>query len=656
MRNILVLGFIIFGFAGLLAQPKSEAKANKEYSKHDYYNAIEIYEKVYAKGYSSAELLTKLANSYYNNADYTKAVVYYKELYQKHPEAMNSGTLLRYANSLKAIGAYEESDTIMAKFVSESDDSDLLTALTKKAPTYLEEIEKNSGRYDISNAGFNSYGRDYGIAFYKEDQVVYSSTRDTGGLIKRRSGWDGQAYSQLYLQAISDSAKYDKKNKSTRFSKVLNSKYNESTPVFTKDGNTVYFTRNNYTDGKLKTNSQKTTLLKIYKSTFDGERWSEAEELPINSDDFNCAHPALSLDERYLYFASDRPGGLGHSDLYKVEINNGKFSQPQNLGNTVNTPGRETFPFISKDNDLYFSSDGQLGLGGLDIFVINLKSLSQDTAKPINVGREVNTTFDDFNYIIDTHTSKGYFSSNRTNDNEGLDDIYRFTELKKLELCKQTLEGIITDSLSGAPIAFVDLELMDKEHHVVKMMKSDKDGYYNFGEIECGSLHYVRASHDQYNSLEQTVVIPEESGTTVIDLALEPLEAPLDVGDDLAQKLNIPIIHFDLDKSNIRPDAAVELAKVLAAMEEYPTMEIEIRSHTDCRASYAYNMALSERRAKSTREWLIANGVAADCLTANGYGESDPVNDCVCEPSNESPCSEAEHQANRRSEFFVTKM
>ncbi len=657
MRYKILIGLLALGC--YTAQAQGTKKGNKDYNEHNYFDAIEVYQKVYESGYSSPEILLRLANSYYYNAEYKKAVTFYEKLYNENQGSLTGVNLMRYSNSLKAVGAYKESDKVMAKFVSQSDDPEMVKALTKKADTYLDEIEKNSGRYDIENAGFNSQARDYGVAFYNDEQVVYTSTRDTGGIVKRRNGWDNQAYSQLYLADVSQEVDSTKKksSKAEKFSKILNTKYNESTPAFTKDGNTVYFTRNNYTDGKLRYDSKRAILLKIYKSTFDGEKWSEAEELPFNSDDFSCAHPALSNDGKYLYFASDRPGGLGMSDLYKVEINSTHYGQPENLGNIINTPGRDTFPFISKENNLYFASDGQLGLGGLDIFVVNLNDFAKAEYKPQNVGKEINTTFDDFNFIINDATHEGYFTSNRPENNQGLDDIYKFMETRKIEKpCLQTLSGFVVDSKKSNVVPFAIVELYDKDHKLLKEQTATSEGKFDFGTVTCGTLYSIKAIKDGYDPNEAMVTVSNESGKTVETIDLAPKDPPLQVGDRLDIALNIPIIHFDLDKSNIRPDASVELAKVLTVMQQYPTMEIDIRSHTDCRASYAYNMALSERRAQSTREWLIANGIAPYRLTAKGYGESQLVNTCACEPTNDSPCSEAEHQLNRRSNFIITKI
>ena len=351
------------------------------------------------------------------------------------------------------------------------------------------------------------------------------------------------------------------------------------------------------------------------------------------------------------------PGSMGSSDLYKVAINaDGSYGTPENLGNKINTEARETFPFVTDNNELYFASDGHPGLGGLDVFVTQLKE-DGNVGSIKNVGEPVNSKMDDFAFLIDNKTKNGFVSSNRKEDNLGYDDIYKFTEILPIPKdCEQLLTGIVVDEESQEPIANARVVLFDSAENKLKEQTSDAEGKYDFGTVDCDTKLKIRAEKPTYNTNEISVTIPKESGTTDSKVAIELTEKPLKVGDPLNKALNIEIIYFDLDKSNIRPDAAVELAKVLEVMKEYPTMKIDVRSHTDCRQTAAYNLALSDRRAKSTIAWLIKNGIAADRLTGRGYGESQLVNDCGCEPTNESNCTEEQHQKNRRSEFIITSL
>ncbi|MDP1815774.1 MAG: OmpA family protein, partial [Leadbetterella sp.] len=386
-----------------------------------------------------------------------------------------------------------------------------------------------------------------------------------------------------------------------------------------------------------------------YKATLKDEKWTDVVELPFNSDEYSVAHPTLSLDEKTLYFASNMPGTIGQSDLFRVSINtDGSFGTPENLGPRINTEGRETFPFISGDNELYFASDGHPGLGGLDVFTAKTKA-DNSFYMIQNVGEPVNSKQDDFGYVIDSKTSTGFFTSNREGG-VGYDDIYKFKELKKL-ICTQTLSGIATDQDTGQPIAGAKVSLLDSNFKLLKETITDDKGFYSF-EVACGETYYVRIEKEGYETQEGKVIIPERSGKTEHKLQMGKRNKPIDVGTDLAKILDMPIIYFDLDKSVIRRDAAFELEKILAVMEQYPKMKIDVRSHTDSRQTANYNQKLSDRRVKSTIAWLVQNKIQASRLTGRGYGESQLVNKCA----DGVKCTEEEHQANRRSEFVIISM
>jgi outer membrane protein OmpA-like peptidoglycan-associated protein len=351
------------------------------------------------------------------------------------------------------------------------------------------------------------------------------------------------------------------------------------------------------------------------------------------------------------------PGTLGQSDLFKVAINgDDTYGDPVNLGEGINTEGRETFPFITPENELYYATDGQPGLGGLDVYYS--KGDKDSNFKTVtNVGEPLNSPKDDFGFIINNQTQIGFVTSNRDGGN-GNDDIYRFKQTKKLVLpedCKQKLHGILTDPDTQAPIANAKVTLSDVDHKNIKETTTDKDGNYDFGEAKCGDKFYIKFESPEYGTDEVPAIIGKDPGQTYVPGQLKRTKFVPAVGKDLGDFL-IKMIYFDLDKHYIRPDAEVELTKILVVMQQYPTMEIDIRSHTDCRQTAAYNEALSDRRAKSTMAWLVKNGISASRLTAKGYGESQLTNDCPCEPTNESTCTEEQHQKNRRSEFIIIKM
>ncbi|WP_396146570.1 OmpA family protein, partial [Flavobacterium sp.] len=649
MKNrIIYLVVACIASMSMSGQKLKEAKADQQYDKFAYVDAIKTYERIFAKGYKSQEMLQKLGDSYYFKADLDNAAKWYGELFA-FTQDVEPEYYYRYAQSLKAIKDYKKADEMLVKFNQKSG-NDLRAKLATAQKDYLAQIKKNSGRYTLENAGINSEYSDYGSAF-SGTKVVFASARDTGGLSNKRHSWTGESFTNLYSANIGDQGALSEPG---RFGANLNSKFHESTPVFTKDGKTVYFTRNNFLDGKKGKDARKSTLLKLYKATLDGDKWSDVTELPFNSNEYSVAHPALSADEKTLYFASNMPGTLGQSDLFKVEIkSDGSYGTPTNLGNVINTEGRETFPMVTNENEIYFASDGHPGLGGLDVFVA--KEQADGSYKKVeNVGEPLNSSKDDFAYLIDTSSRIGYVTSNR-DGGQGGDDIYRFKETKKLE-CEQFLTGVVKDKESGLPLSGARVTLSDANYKKLQEVISDKDGKFDFGKVDCGTKYYIKTEKPEYNTLETSTITKEESGKSFVPVELEKAVKPVKVGDNLAEAFKIKIIYFDLDKSFIRPDAAVELAKILDVMEQNPTMEIDVRSHTDCRQTAKYNMALSDRRAKSTIAWLVEKGIAKSRLTGKGYGESQLVNDCGCEPTNQSSCTEDQHQANRRSEFIITKL
>ena len=649
---MVIAALLLNGFL-VNAQEVKTSKADKYYDKFAYVDAVKTYEKVAEKGHKSVEVFQKLGNAYYFQSKLEEANKWYTKLFAMNQE-VESELYFRYAQTLKAVGDYKKADQMMEKFYQKSG-TDNRARIAKSQKDYLAEIKKNSGRYRIQNAGINSEFSDYGTAFYK-DELVFASARDTGSISSRKHSWTNQSYTNLYGAKVTDNGNFESPEK---FSKSVSSRFHESTPVFTQDGNTMYFTRNNFNNGKKGRDSERTILLKLYKATKEGDKWTNVTELPFNSNEYSVAHPALSPDEKTLYFASNMPGTIGgdQSDIFKVSINaDGSYGTPENLGDKINTEGRETFPYVTDNNELYFASDGHPGLGGLDVFVTQLKD-DGSVGSIKNVGEPVNSKMDDFAFLIDTKSKNGFVSSNRKEDNLGYDDIYKFTEILPIPKdCEQFLTGIVVDDASQEPIANAKVILYDSVENKLKELTSDASGKYDFGKVDCDTKLKIRAEKPTYNTNEISVAIPNESGTTDSKVSLELTVKPFKPGDDLAGPLGIKMIYFDLDKSNIRPDAAVELAKILIVMTQNPTMKIDVRSHTDCRQTAAYNLALSDRRAKSTIAWLVKNGIAADRLTGRGYGESQLVNDCGCEPTNASPCSEEQHQKNRRSEFIIMSL
>ncbi|SHF71060.1 WD40-like Beta Propeller Repeat [Flavobacterium segetis] len=645
MKKYINLSLFLIAFSANIYSQKAQIKsADKLYEQYAYIDAIKTYEKIAEKGYKSVDLFQKLGNSYYFNSELDKACKWYEELFALNTKDLDPEYYFRYAHSLRSIGKNEKANEFLEQY-NKKLGNDSRVKLFMKDVNYLDAIKRNSNRYTIEDAGVNSIYSDYGTAIY-EDQIIFSSARDTGSIGQRIHKWTNQHFTNLYASTLDGTMTPSKPQK---FDTTINSKFNESTPVFTKDGKTIYFTRNNYLDGKKGKDDKKTTLIKIYKATLTDNKWTNIIELPFNSDNYSTAHPALSPDENTLYFASDMPGTLGQSDLFKVKINkDGTYGIPENLGKTINTEGRETFPFINNDNELYFASSGHPGLGGLDVFVTTIKSdNSYDEVQ--NLGAGVNSSNDDFAYYIDTKSRRGFFTSNREGG-MGYDDIYKFLETRKI-VCEQLLYGEISDVKTSIRLPNTNLTLFDDQFNIISSTISDNQGTYTF-KIECGKTYFVRAKKVEYTIKENKVLIDDNAGKTYLPITLENSKCAVTIGDDLGKCFNIKMIYFDLDKSNIRPEAALDLEKILDVLTNNPSMKLDIRSHTDSRQTLKYNEALSSRRAKSTINWLITNGINANRLTGKGYGETQLVNKC----SDNVPCTEEEHQLNRRSEFIITAL
>lgn len=638
--------------------------ADKNYDEYAYADAIKAYQDLIYEGVNDEKVLRRLGNSCYFLGELRDALKWYDQLFRIN-KVQESEYLYRYAQCFKSVGNYHRADEILAIF-NEKRASERRADLIRNNKNYLEDIKFNSGRFEIADAGMNSSYSDYGSAVY-DNKLIFTSARDTGGVAKNNFKWTNKSFSKLYMVELMPDGNVSEPKK---FRRKENGKYNESTPIFTKDGRTMYFTRNNFTDGKRGANEKHVTLLKLYRSELIDGKWKNTKELPFNSDQYSTAHPALSVDEKTLYFASDMPGTLGQSDLYKVSINeNGAYGSPINLGPSINTEGRETFPFISEENELYFASDGRPGLGGLDIFVSKIQD-DKTFDEVQNVGEPVNSKQDDFAFVIDSKKRNGFFSSNRISGN-GLDDVYRFTETKRL-VCEQELSGTVTDSETNEILSNVTLIFFDETRENAQQVVTDEKGNYVFSKVKCGKKYFIKTSKTDYEIREIPLSIKKENGETILPISIEkkaiPLAAktimiktvsvksvkmkPIAVGTDLAKILNIPMNFFDLGKATIRKTSEPQLQKIVDVLKQYPSLTLDIRSHTDSRQSDSSNMILSEKRAQSTKNWLVSKGIDGSRLSAKGFGETQLVNKCA----DGVKCTEQEHQQNRRSEFIVTNM
>ncbi len=633
----LMLLTLLFSSIGV-AQNKTAklTKADKEYDKYSYIDAQQVYLQVVEEGFKSAQIYQKLGNTYYFNSDYKDAAKWYQLLINEFEEETPVAYYYRYAQSLKSMGNYDKSDTIMALYVEKGGDTKI--AKNFNDPNYLERISEGAIDYELATTSINTDNSDFGPTYFG-DKVVFASASDT--IIDKKLAvheWNNQPFLDLYMADVTEEG--DLVNMQ-RLEGDVNSKYHESSSTFSKDGRTMYFTRNNYIDGKKGRDKDKTILLKIYKATLSGDNyWTNIKELPFNSDEYSTAHPALSLDGKRLYFASDMPEGVGQSDIWYVNIlDDNMYSNPVNL-KSINTEARESFPFISQGNNMYFSSDGRAGLGGLDVYMTPLDAKGMPTDIK-NLGAPTNSEKDDFGFIYNEEKKIGYVSSNRGGEAGFVnDDIYVVKE------CEIILTGAVTDRKTGELLPGARVQLLDADNNPIgdAIIVGD-NAVYSF-IVPCKERFILRADKKDYETEEVFVDTPGVTGELVVPISLVGVPCP---SYDLGCKVNLQPIYFDLDRYNIREDAANELAKILIAMRQYPELIIHIESHTDSRATKRYNEILSERRAQSTMDWLIERGIDKSRLSAKGYGETQLVNGC----EDNVDCTEELHQQNRRSMFII---
>ncbi|MCW5518077.1 OmpA family protein [Muriicola sp. Z0-33] len=641
-RRILLLVILLLSFgADALAQERLVTKGNEKYQNYSFSPAIDIYQKVLDKGYMTQDLLQRLGNAYYFNADYQKAAEVYGILIENYDKGVGPEYFFRYSQCTRSLGEYQRADDLMVKFTEMTNGGDKRAVTFKSEKEYMAEIDKNSGRYNIAPFEYNTQYSEFAPSLYKQG-LLFSSDRDTGNLARYRHTWNSKDFLDLFKVNI-DSAS----NNAVRKMGNVNSRMHESTSITTKDGNTLYFTRNNFIDDKYVRDEEGVVRLKIFRAQLDNGVWKNLEELPFNSDSYSVAHPALSPDEKTLYFASDMPGSSGGSDIYKIAINDdGSFGTPTNLGGTINTEARETFPYVTSEEILYFSSDGHPGLGGLDVFATKIKDQKYDQ-KIINVGRPVNSKKDDFTFVFTEETRKGYFASNR-DGGLGSDDIYSFVESKPLVFeCVQQISGTVRDKISNDLLVGATVKVIDENNEEILSTITDTDGNFTL-TLDCNQGNFVRAMMQGYVPAEEYLT-KSDGKPRIMDFYLEREKVTAGFGDDLAKLLQLSTIYFDFDKYNIRPDAEVEIQKVIAAMDKYPSLKIKANSHTDSRGRDKYNLWLSQKRAESTVNYMISKGIAADRLTKEGFGETRLVNRC----DDGVRCSAIEHELNRRSEFII---
>lgn len=653
MRRYKRLFAILFCFAFLISNAFSQRdksrKADAAFKAGEYVVAVDLYKAAYKTSdmNSKAEMLFKIAECYRLTDDPIKAELWYDKAIKKN---YNDPIAVYYlAEAKKMNQKYEEAKEDFKKYKELSNDPHADEEI-KSCDLALKWLDNPSG-YQVENMKFfNSKESDYAPAYASADYgtVYFTSSRD-GATGTQIHGATGQNFADIFVSKVDRKGVW---SEPVPLGEPINTEFEEGTPCLSKDFNTLYFTRCKFAKNK-------SVGCQIYYSERDGETWGKERAIEIGNDSMVIAHPAISADELTLYFVSDMPGGLGGKDIWKVTRDNkgAEWSAPENLGADINTKGNELYPYIHPDGTLYFSSDGRGGMGGLDIF--KAKQNTNGTWKVENMESPINSNADDFGIVFQADVEKGYFSSSRTP--KGDDDIFIFT----LPPLKFNVLGTVKDEKSDKVIADAAVKAVSSDGITVDM-KTDKNGGFKMILKPNTDYVFIAAKEGQYlNGKErETTKGLDKSKDFRTTIYLSPIDKPIDLQN----------IFYDFGRWELRPESMVTLDKLVETLNDNPNITIELDSHTDSRGSDADNQVLSQKRAQSVVDYLIQKGIAADRLTAKGYGESQPktvdakivqqypflkegtvLNEEYINKLTDTDLQEIAHQINRRTEFRVLR-
>jgi len=604
----------------LMAQSKDTETADKLYARYEYVEAAEAYLKIDKK---DAYINKQLADSYYNMFNSKEAVKWFAKATETPQDAE---TYYKYAQMLKAEGKYEDANKQMQKFASLAP-NDHRAKTFLQDPNYLPKLRNQAKLFDEKVLDINDkkYGS-FGGVLGDDNTFYFTSARNTA---RKTYGVNEEPYLDLYQATYNANGTF---SEPTPVSDI-NSKWHDGPAVVTADGNTMYFASESFKERKQferdKENNLKVGQVFLFRATKQNGKWGDAQPVPFNDKKWSTGNPSISKDGKTLYFASDREGSIGGNDIWKVEVKgNNSYGEPVNLGPKVNTEGKESFPSITDDNKLYFSSDGRKGFGSLDVFVIDLNKGTE----AMNVGLPVNSGKDDFAFNFNNTKNIGFFSSNR----DGIDKLYSATPV-----CGVEAIVMVKDAKTGQPIAVAKVAILDDKNNVIETRTVGADGKVSYN-VDCDRAYTIQASADGYEN--NTFPVAKSSGGIVnVSADLNPIQEIVKV-DEIA----LNEIYFEYNKSNITKEAAFELNKAVEALKANPNMVVMVKAHTDSRGTDQYNMSLSNRRAKSTVQYIISKGIAKARISGQGYGESEPKVKCT-------ECTEEEHAKNRRSEFLIVK-
>ncbi|MFC6099974.1 OmpA family protein [Olivibacter domesticus] len=647
MKNLYIYPYLIVLLLlgiGVQAQeqPSLRDRANQFYNEYQYAKAAPLFESLVDSKRPRATDLERLADCYRKMNNYSVAENWYVRVLED--STSNPINFLRYAEVLKANGKYKEAKGAFEQYATKGGDSEEISSLVQGCDSAIVWMENPTTHTLRNEAAVNTALAEFG-AYTVEDKVYYVGEPDAI-MFKNVYGWTGNPFLRVY-----NTKRYE--NNGLQQSNIAEATFNNEPyhvgPIASnKEGTTLYVTRTHAGSVNQKEKEERkryrTKNLELYIYTNDNGTWNATPFAYNNVKEYSVGHAALSLDGETLYFVSDMPGGQGGTDIwYSERLLNGEWGQPQNAGTMINSKGDEMFPSITTEGTLYFSSNGWLGMGNLDVFTS--KGSRGQWSKAVNMHFPVNSAGDDFAYTVNDITNlteAGYMSSNRKGG-VGSDDIYSFTYLKPT--FNVVLSGVTYDKESEEPLPETNVTLLDERGEVLALKTSKEKGQFEF-EVDVEKAYSVLGERvGYYPDSAHTNTNGLNPGDTVkVALYLDQLKQ--------GKTFRLDNIYYDFDKFNIRQDAAIILDGLVKVLKDNPTLRIELSSHTDSRGRDKYNMSLSQKRAQAAVNYLVSKGIARDRMVAKGYGESKLLNRCA----NGVKCSEAEHQLNRRTEFTVLEL
>ena len=638
LKNYIITGIVLLITICAFAQNDTQKKADNLFNNFAFVQATNAYHDLINEGFNTDYATRQLADSYAYLRNPDSAVVYYEKAVKQNNVPIEY--YYNYSQALRGVKDYEASRVWMKQFKDAGGNIEEQRFL--KDSDFLNSIFNAKKQYFLKHIKFNSKFSEFG-AYEHDGNIYFTSSRDKGDLKKHINSWDEEPFLNIYV--IHKNANDSIVNGKSKLKGQVNSVYHDGPLTLTKDGKTMYFSRTDFIKNILGRNNEGISNLKIYKASLVEDKWTNIEELPFNSNHFSNAHPALSEDESKLYFASDRSGGKGGSDIYYVDIHNGTFGKPKNVGSVVNTNKNEKFPFINSEGALFFSSDGHPGLGLLDVFG-TVSNESKNIVSIINLGTPVNSSKDDFSFFMNENGLSGYFASNR-HGGIGSDDIYAYDRLPQL-----ILDGTVYDTINNSPISNAMVTLLDINENVIAKLQTNEDGHYSIN-IDRDTDYVVKVNKDGFVDYENALTsksIDRNVKTVTNDFSMQP-EAKV---EEITEIVKLSPIYYTYNSSKIRNEDLQELDSMVNTMLNiHPNMTIRIESYSDSRGPANYNYKLSQHRANATYKYLVNKGVNPDrIIDYKGYGEEKLTNGC----DSTAKCTETQHQKNRRTQFIVVKM